>query len=292
MKLNNNLKKIIILGSTGMMGSAISNLLKNDERFQILCIYKNLKKIKFISLKKNQKKKLNVKNFSELKKTIIKFNPHYLINCVGLIKQLFTDKNIKDARYLNSTLPLKLSIIAKKNKFKIIHLSTDCVFSGSKGNYSEKNKADAQDYYGISKLKGEIKSKNVLNIRTSIIGHEINTNFSLLNWFLNQNKVKGFKNAFFTGLTTLELSNIIINKIILKKVFLNGLFHISGPRISKLNLLKIIKKTYKTKTIINIDNDFKIDRSLNSIKFRKKVNLNTKKWSIMIRELKNFNENI
>ncbi len=116
MKLNNNLKKIIILGSTGMMGSVISNLLKNDERFQILCFYKNSKKIKFMNLKKNQKKKLNIKNFNELKKTINKFNPHYLINCVGLIKQLFNNKNIKDARYLNSTLPLKLSLIAKKKK--------------------------------------------------------------------------------------------------------------------------------------------------------------------------------
>lgn len=292
MKLDNNVKKIIILGSTGMMGSVISNLLKNDERFQILCIYKNSKKIKFTNLKKNQKKKLNVKNLSELKKTINKFNPHYLINCVGLIKQLFNNKNIKDAHYLNSILPLKLSLIAKENKFKIIHLSTDCVFRGNKGNYSETHKADAQDYYGVSKLKGEIKSKNILNIRTSIIGHEINSSYSLLNWFLIQKKVRGFKNAFFTGLTTLELSNIIINKIILKNVFLNGLFHISGPRISKLDLLKIIKKIYKTKTIINIDNDFKIDRSLNSTKFRKKINLDIKTWPTMIRELKNFNENI
>ena len=103
-------------------------------------------------------------------------------------------------------------------------MSTDCVFRGSKGNYSERHKADAQDNYGISKLKGEIKSKNVLNIRTSIIGHEINSNYSLLNWFLIQKKVKGFKNAFFTGLTTLELSNIIINKIILKKFFLMACF--------------------------------------------------------------------
>ena len=271
MRLNNNVKKIIILGSTGMMGSVVSHILKDDKRFQILCTYKNSKKINFLNFKKNQKKKLNVKNFSELKKTINKFNPDYLINCVGLIKQLFKNKNIKDAWYLNSTLPSKLSKIAKRNNFKIIHLSTDCVFKGSRGNYSETHKADAEDFYGISKLKGEIKSKNVLNIRTSIIGHEINSNYSLLNWFLNQKKVKGFKNAFFTGLTTLELSYFIINKIILKNVFINGLYHISGPKISKLDLLKIIKKIYKTKTIINIDNDFKIDRSLNSIKFRKKL---------------------
>ncbi len=131
-----------------------------------------------------------------------------------------------------------------------------------------------------------------MNIRTSIIGHEINSKHSLLNWFLGQKKVNGFKYAFFSGLTTLELSKIIIDQIILKNKISNGLFHISGPKISKLNLLKIIKKIYKTKTIINIDNDFKIDRSLNSSKFRKKFNLKIKSWPIMIKELKSFNENI
>ena len=102
-------------------------------------------------------------------------------------------------------LPKKLSIIAKSKKFRIIHLSTDCVFSGKKGNYEESDKCDADDLYGVSKFKGEIVSKFVLNIRTSIIGHELQSNNSLLNWFLIQKKINGFKKAFFSGLTTLEL---------------------------------------------------------------------------------------
>ena len=189
--------KILILGSTGMMGSTISKILKNDERFEILCSYKSSKKIKIIKLNAKQKIKLNVNNLNEIKRIINKFEPDYLINCVGLIKQLFNKSNIKKARYLNSILPKKLSKFADKKKFKIIHLSTDCVFSGKRGNYIELDKPDSTDFYGISKFKGEVRSKNVLNIRTSIIGHEVNTSYSLLNWFLKQKIVNGFKKLFF-----------------------------------------------------------------------------------------------
>jgi len=283
--------KILILGSTGMMGSTISKLLKNDKRFEILCTYRSLKKIKIIKLKRKQKIKLNVNKLNEIKKIINKFEPDYLINCIGLIKQLLNKKNIKKTKYLNSIIPIKLSKFADKKKFKIVHLSTDCVFSGKKGNYTEKDKPDSKDIYGISKFRGEVKSKNVLNIRTSIIGHEINTSYSLLNWFLKQKIVNGFKRAFFSGLTTLELSKIIINEVIIKNKISNGLFHVSGPKISKFNLLKIIKKIYKKNIRINIDYSFKIDRSLSSSKFRKKITLRTKSWPKMIKELKTFNEN-
>ena len=285
------MKKILILGSTGMMGSSISKLIKNDKRFKILCTYKDHHKIRLIKLDKNQKKRLDVFNFNELKKIIYKFNPDYLINCVGLIKQLSNKKNIKKTKFLNTILPKKLSSVAKDKKFRIIHLSTDCVFSGKKGNYKESDKCDAQDLYGVSKLKGEIVSKFVLNIRTSIIGHELQSSNSLLNWFLNQKEINGFKKAFFSGLTTLELSKIIINEIIEKNKIINGLFHISGRRISKLNLLKIVKKIYKRKTIINIDNSFKIDRSLNSSKFTKLIKNKKKSWLNMIKEQRIFNEN-
>tara|TARA_Y100000591_G_C21849418_1_gene710754 strand:- start:78 stop:938 length:861 start_codon:yes stop_codon:yes gene_type:complete len=285
------MKKILILGSTGMMGSALSLFLRNNKKFEILCTYKNHKKIKFLKLKKNQKKKLDVNNLSELTNVIFKFKPNYVINCVGIIKQLLFKKNTNELKFLNTLLPKKLSKIAEKKNFKVIHLSTDCVFSGKKGNYSETDKVDAKDLYGISKFKGEIKSNNVLNIRTSIIGIELNSSYSLLNWFLSQKKLNGYKNAFFSGLTTLELSKIIVNEIILKNKISHGLFHVSGPKISKFNLLKIFKKIYNKKTIINIDNSFKIDRSLNSKKFRKKINYKIRNWPYMISKLKEFYEN-
>ncbi len=285
------MKKIIILGSTGMMGSMLTRVLKKDKRFQILCTYRNFEKVKILNLNQNQLKKINVSNLEDIKKLIIRFKPDYLINCIGLIKQLCNKKNLKETKFLNSTFPKKISKIAEKNKFKIIHLSTDCVFSGKKGNYKEKDTADAEDIYGKSKFNGEVKSKFVINIRTSIIGNELTTSLSLLNWFLKQKKVNGFNQAYFSGLTTLELSNILIKKIILNNKFSSGLFHVSGPNISKLILLKLIKKIYKRKTIINIDNNFKIDRSLNSSKFKKITKYKKKSWLVMIKNLRKFNEN-
>ncbi len=284
-------KKILILGATGMMGSTLSKLLKVDERFEILCTYKNYSKVKFIYLKNKQKIKLNVFDKKKLKKIILDFNPDYIVNCVGLIKQLFNKNNTSTAKYLNTSLPRILLKLIKKKKTKIIHLSTDCVFSGKKGNYKETDKCDALDFYGKSKFRGEIKSKNIINIRTSIIGNEISSKHSLLDWFLSQKKISGYKKAFFSGLTTLELSKAMINGIILQKKVTNGLFHISGPKISKYDLLKNIKKIYKRKIIIKANNTFKIDRSLNSTKYRKLVKNKIKSWPKMINELKNFNEN-
>lgn len=285
------MKKILILGSTGMMGSMIVKFLKKDKRFKILCTYKDYKKIKLLNLKKYQKKKLNILEFKKLNKIIKKYNPDYVINCIGLIKQLCNKKNFKLTKYLNTNFPKKIALLAERNKFKVIHLSTDCVFSGKKGNYIEKEKPDAIDIYGKSKFHGEFKSKFVINIRTSIIGQELTTNLSLFNWFLNQKKINGYRKAFFSGLTTLELTKIIFKEIVLENKISNGLFHVSGPKISKLNLLKIIKKIYKRKTIINIDNSFKIDRSLNSSKFKKITNFKKKSWLIMIKEFKKFHEN-
>ncbi len=285
------MKKILILGSTGMMGSMIVKFLKKDKRFTILCTYKDYKKIKLLNLKKYQKKKLNILEFKKLNKIIKKYNPDYVINCIGLIKQLCNKKNFKLTKHLNTNFPKKIALLAERNKFKVIHLSTDCVFSGKKGNYIEKEKPDATDIYGKSKFHGECKSKFVINIRTSIIGQELTTNLSLFNWFLNQKKINGYRKAFFSGLTTLELTKIIFKEIVLENKISYGLFHVSGPKISKLNLLKIIKKIYKRKTIINIDNSFKIDRSLNSSKFKNITNFKKKSWLIMIKEFKKFHEN-
>ena len=128
------MKKILILGSTGMMGSMLSSLLRNDQRFNILCTYRNTNKVKFLDLKKKQKTKIEIFNKHELNKLIHKFNPDYLINCIGLIKQLCRKENLQFIKYLNTDLPKIIALSAKKNKFNVIHLSTDCVFYGNKGN--------------------------------------------------------------------------------------------------------------------------------------------------------------
>ena len=148
----------------------------------------------------------------------------------------------------------------KINNIRLIHFSTDCVLGGKKGNYEITDKPDPLDFYGESKLKGEVLDKNCLTIRTSIIGHEIDSKTGLLEWFLTQKRsCLGFKNAYFSGLTTYEIYKFL-NKIINSKNF--RIFHLSSRKISKYDLLNKIKKTYAIFTLIKKDMSFNIDRSL------------------------------
>ena len=186
---------------------------------------------------------------------------------------------------VNSTFSHNLKNFGDKLKFKIIHLSSDCVFSGKKGNYNEKDYPDSNEIYGVSKFLGEITSDPHLTIRTSIVGHELETSFGLLEWFLLQKgECKGFKQAYFSGVTTLFLGNII-GKIILEKPNLSGLFHLSGEKISKFDLLKLFSKYYSKEIKIIPDKDLKIDRSLDSRRIYKALNIKSLSWEEMLSEM-------
>ena len=191
---------------------------------------------------------------------------------------------------LNSIFPHNLNLICKEIDCRLIQLSTDCVFSGIKGNYKETDLPDPNDIYGRSKLLGELDYKNCITIRTSFIGHELVNNWGLLSWFLSQkNKVKGFKNAIYSGLTTLEISKVIKNFVITNNS-LNGLYHISSNPIDKFSLLRIINQTYGKN--LNIEPDYlsKSDKSLNSLKFQNETGYKPIEWEDAIRELKNYQD--
>lgn len=280
--------RILIFGGSGMLGHKILQILCENKNFLITCVYRNKKKISFFQKKNVKFKKL--KNNLNLKfiKTLLEENTFdYVINCLGVIKQKNTSSK-KNLFFLNTKFPKKLAKFSEIYKFKLIHFSTDCVFSGKKGLYKENDTKDAKDLYGISKGRGEPNEKNkfVLTLRTSFIGHEISSKHSLLDWFVfNKNKtLKGYDKAYFSGLTNLEISKIV-NKIILKNIFKNGLYHLGGYKISKYNLLNEINKIYKLRKNINKDDLFKIDRSLSSKKFYKNFDFKIKKWKILIKEL-------
>ena len=278
--------KVLILGSSGMLGSTLSTYLSTKKNFHIYAVqrsksFKN-RNINFIYLKKFEKNKIY---------KIISLNkPKYVINCAGIINHKINN-NISEAIYMNSYFPKVLYEASKIYKFYFIHISTDCVFDGKIGNYTEKSTPNAQDTYGRSKLIGEIFNKNSITIRTSIFGHEIKTKYGLLEWFLNAKKIiKGYKNFFFTGITTLELSKIIHRYIIKDKIINGGLFHIGGRKISKLHLLKTIKKHYNKPIQIVPQSYPKINKCLNSKIFRKKTGYKFTSLKIMINEMKIFNE--
>jgi dTDP-4-dehydrorhamnose reductase len=209
-----------------------------------------------------------------------------VINCIGLIKQRENVNNLLDVLPINSLFPHQLSEICKQYDVRLIHISTDCVFSGKKGGYVESDKSDAENLYGISKYLGEINHKeNCVTLRTSIIGHELNSKKALLEWFLSQElSVKGYRKAVFSGLTTNELSKVI-RDIVIPNKSLAGLFHISSKAIDKYSLLKMISEVYNKKIEIISDDSLIIDRSLDSSYFTKTTGYIAPDWHDMIKEM-------
>ena len=281
--------KILILGASGMLGHNLFETFSENDQFETFGVIrknvdtgffkKNLKRLKQIS---------DANKIDEISKLLKEVSPKVVINCIGLIKQKNNSQSIADSIELNSLFPHLLHQASLGVGAKLIHFSTDCVFSGKKGNYKEKDKSDSVEIYGLSKRLGEIDSNRALTLRTSIIGHEIKSHVSLLDWFLNQEgSVKGYKKAIFSGLTTIEISKVL-QQIILNNFNLSGIYHLSANSISKYDLLKLVAKIYKKNIEILEDTEVKIDRSLDSSKFSAITGYNPPSWETLIKDLNNF----
>lgn len=280
--------KVLILGSTGLIGSNILRYFASDSDIQVLSTYRKFSQKNFFESLNVQSIYFN--DFSSKSKIINLLNihkPNFIINAIGITKHI-KKFNFQKMFYLNSVLPCILDELSLKLNFKFFHISTDCVFSGIKGSYIEDDLSDAIDIYGKTKSIADYYIKNSPIFRISTIGHESFTPFNgLLNWFLNQkNSCYGFTNAFFSGITTIEFAKIL--KHLLSVDLQNEIYHISSERISKYNLLKIIRDVYKKKIDILPSNNFIIDRSLNSTKFKSKFNIKVNNWEKMLVEQNEF----
>ncbi|HGA5386845.1 TPA: dTDP-4-dehydrorhamnose reductase family protein, partial [Salmonella enterica subsp. enterica serovar Waycross] len=230
-------------------------------------------------------------NLDVINKIIAEFHPDYVFNCVGIIKQLNAAKDYLVSISVNSLLPHQLAQICSRHNAKLIHFSTDCVFSGRQGSYCETDIPDASDLYGKSKQLGEIDYDGHLTLRTSIIGHEISSNHSLVDWFLSQNHtVHGYSKAIFSGLPTVYVAEVI-HKYILPNESCIGLRHLSVAPINKYELLGLIKKQYCHNIKIIESTELVIDRSLDSSLFRRETNFVPLCWSELIEKMNNeYNE--
>jgi dTDP-4-dehydrorhamnose reductase len=279
--------KILIVGGSGMLGHKLVQVWQN--RFDVWAtVRNNFQYYERYKIYKGDRtfENINIQNIGSVKEIIKKIEPNVVVNAVGIIKQVPLAKNIIDTLSVNSIFPHQLGELAEEFQFRLINISTDCVFSGEKGNYTESDLADAHDLYGKSKYLGEVSAGNCLTLRTSIIGRELETAHSLVEWFLsNRGKsVKGFVKAVYTGFPTVVVADILSN-LIENHPNLCGLYHVSSEPISKFNLLTLINEAYRAEIEIEPFEDFVIDRSLNSNKFREATGFEPTNWNEMIERM-------
>lgn len=276
-------KKIAILGTSGTLGHVLYDYLQSQ--FEVYGLTRDKSSLPFES----DEKVFScgpVQDIENWKQVLSKIKPDLVINAVGFIKQR-ESKGDSEQVYINSYFPHKLSEISDELNARFIHISTDCVFDGKKGNYSEEEIPNAIDIYGLSKNLGEVKRPPHVTIRTSIIGHELRSQRSLLEWFLNQEEqVNGYDQAFFSGFPTISLAKIIEQHFLDSD--LTGLFHVASNKISKFDLLNLVKEVYAKEIVINRSSELEIDRSLNCELFKKKSGFEQKTWLEYIEEMKAF----
>ena len=263
--------KCLVLGGEGMLGCILVKYLKTLPEFEVVSTTRN--EIDFY------------KEFELINVLMKDFKPNLVVNCIGIIDKFITDGNNEEVKFINSVLPHKLAEICKENKSRLIHISTDCVFSGVEGNYTEESEVSPTSFYGETKAKGEVNDDHNLTIRTSLIGPEIKEpKTGLLEWFLSQNgkSVKGYILAIWSGVTTLELAKQIVD---MYKQKVTGLINIVSKPINKFSLLCLIKEVYGLDILIEADGSVKCDRSMRSIRNVKRYVLPHK---IMLQELKEF----
>lgn len=226
---------------------------------------------------------VDVTRFEELRDLLGRFRPRFVVNCVGIVKQRVEAAYPIPSLRINSLLPHILCEIAREWGGRVIHFSTDCVFSGNKGSYSEQDTSDAEDLYGRTKFLGEITGANALTLRTSIIGRELVAHRSVLDWFLSQNNrtVRGFRKAIYSGVTTNQLAETVAH-IIENKPELSGLYHVASKPISKLDLLCLIRDAYRLNIEIQPDDTVGCDRSMLAVKFMEATGLTCPDWPELV----------
>lgn len=281
--------RALVLGVTGMLGHDVFRVLSASPELEVWGTLRNSAGLSYFSEKHHEYilSGVDVLDHDALTTVLTRLRPDIVVNCVGLIKQLADANDPLVALPINALLPHRLARLCALGGTRLIHVSTDCVFSGSKGLYVESDLSDAEDLYGKSKYIGELRDlPHAVTLRTSIIGHELSSNHALLDWFLSQNgSVKGYRKAIFSGLPTVELARVIRDYVIPSRQ-LHGLYHVSVKPIDKYSLLKLVAEVYGKEIKIVPDDNLVIDRSLDSTNFQNATGYTPPTWRELIEQMR------
>jgi len=281
-----NVMRILILGGDGMLGHRLLLHLRRRHEVRVT-LHGTLPEYVRYGLfdASNTFGGIDIRAHERIEHVASVFRPEAIINATGIVKQRAESTESIASIEVNALLPHRLALLCGDKGIRLIHMSTDCVFSGKAGNYTEEDVADADDLYGRTKLLGEVHKAPCLTFRTSIIGRELSRKTGLLEWFLAQkNSIKGFRNAIFSGFTTIEMARII-ERVLVDYPKASGLYHVSSVPISKYDLLLLVKNKLGLATEIVPDDIFKCDRSLRSTRFQTAFAYTPPPWKAMIDEL-------
>jgi dTDP-4-dehydrorhamnose reductase len=283
--------KLLVLGASGMLGNAVMRFLADTSpRLEVFGTVR-AQSLPGSPMKIPGKRILagiDVARHESLVQAMVEIRPDVVINCVGLVKQLAKADDPLLMLPINALLPHRLSALCELAGARLIHISTDCVFAGTRGGYRETDIPDATDLYGRSKHMGEVCANHVVTLRTSIIGHELASGHGLVSWFLSQEEsVRGYARAVFSGLPTVELARVI-RDFIIPSTTLSGLYHVASKSITKYELLNLISKVYGKEIRIDPDDSVVVDRSLNSQKFNEAVGYVAPEWPELISRMYRF----
>lgn len=282
--------KALVLGVSGMLGNAVFRLLADSPGFEVLGTARSAAVASRLreDLRPRILAGVDVEQIDSLTRAFAAARPDVVINCIGLVKQLAEADDPLAALPINSILPHRLARLCDIAGARLVHVSTDCVFLGTRGMYSESDAPDAQDLYGRSKLLGEVDYPHAITLRTSIIGHELGSAHGLVGWFLAQSaSVRGYTKAIFSGLPTVELAAVIRDRV-LPAPSLHGLYHVAAAPIAKYELLRLVASAYGKSTEIMPDDRVVIDRSLDGSRFRAATGYEAPPWPELIRRMHAF----
>ena len=280
-------QRVLVLGATGMLGSTFFRAFSADPGLETWGTIRDAAGARHFppALRERLIADVPVEGEAGLLAAFNHARPDLVINCVGIIKQLTNANDHLESLAINSSLPHRLAKYCGMSGARLVHFSTDCVFSGKKGSYTEDDFPDAYDLYGRTKFLGEVDCENAITLRTSIIGHELVSAKSLVDWFLSQTgEIKGYSKAIFSGLPTIEVARVV-RDLVIPNPDLRGLYHLSVDPINKHDLLRLVAETYGKDITITPDDKLVIDRSLNSDRFRAATGFAPKPWPELIRAM-------
>ncbi len=278
--------RVLVLGAAGMLGHKFLQM--GDERTECWAVVRGPfeRYHRYALFHRHRMVRADAGDFDSLVRAIATVRPDAVVNCIGVVKQVPEAADPAVVISINALLPHRLAGLCRAAGARLIHISTDCVFSGRAGLYGEEDVPDAEDLYGRSKLLGEVMTPDTLTLRTSMIGQELGRGHGLVSWFLAQagQQVQGYRRAVFSGLTTIALSRVILD-VLLRHPHLSGLYHVSADPVDKQALLTMLNELFNVGAEILGVEDPAIDRSLRSDRFRAATGFSPPPWPDMLAQM-------